>query len=326
MSVIAKISRKIGQKFKSSKSARLIRNKDGKKVELSVADLLICNSTTTELLRYDIIAYYMAIKDYKNDGVLESDIYLKMLSKKYNSTDKSKNDINQLKTLIESYDKNGYDNESRILLDKNLGIIDGTKRVALALFYGYKTISAIIVDTYYPTRFSIDWFIENNFNKNEIETLTQTGSNVMKEIAEPLSCVIWAPAVSLADEIIEDLKFYGTVCSQKLIEMNEEEYVKTVRDIYAIDDIAEWKIEKKIEYMKGTGTNLVAVDLLPFNPNYRIKKTSGLPLSTVGERIKRALRTKYKTRIDNYFYDIILHIGDNIYQSDYMRKVMNEDL
>jgi hypothetical protein len=29
------------------------------------------------------------------------------------------------------------------------------------------------------------------------------------------------------------------------------------------------------------------------------------------EELKEEIRTKYKSKVDNYFHDIIIHIGDN---------------
>ena len=36
----------------------------------------------------------------------------------------------------------------------------------------------------------------------------------------------------------------------------------------------------------------------------------------------RLFINSYKKKIDNYFHDIILHIGDNFYQNHYLSKLM----
>ena len=96
-----------------------------------------------------------------------------------------------------------------------------------------------------------------------------------------------------------------------------------VRAIYAIDDIAKWKIDKKLEYMKEYDPECVEVNIQFDDPEYRIKKSTGLLISMRGERLKKAIREKYKSRINNYFFDIIIHIGDNVYQSEYMRTIFD---
>ena len=299
----------------------LIRHEKGRKAELSIADLLNLYSRNGELLRCDIAVRYLAVKEYHEGSDRGFDLYRKMQDKR-RGDGYSETAVKQFRELIDSYDKNGYDRESRILLDRKLGLIDGSHRIALAIYYGYRNISALIVDTDHPVPYSIDWFVANGFTEEETEWIAEAGRELVRNAAVPFSCVIWAPAAPMADRIIRDLKLFGTVQDVRRYHYEQTEYRNIVRAIYAIDDIEKWKIEKKLEYMDRYGTDIVAVDLLIDDPAYRIKGKTGLPLSTVGERVKKALRTKYRAEISDYYFDIILHIGDNMYQGEYMRNVL----
>ena len=77
--------------------------------------------------------------------------------------------------------------------------------------------------------------------------------------------------------------------------------------------------------MQSTANKVVRVVKLDVeSPQFRLKaKTSGT-LSQVGEYIKSYIRGKYKDKIDNYFYDIIIHIGDNFEQNEYVDKLFRE--
>ncbi len=325
MGKIRSIIRKVQNKFEKKREHHLIKKEIGRKVELSVADLIRCNSRNGELFRYDIVVRYLAVSEYQNGSDRGFALYREMQEKR-KGAGFSVDAEERFKALIKSYDETGYDKESRILLDRNLRLIDGSHRIAMALYYGYKNISALIIDSEHPVSYSIDWFVETGFSPEDIEWVISTGKKLINSVMAPFSCVIWAPAASLAVSIVKDLSFFGEVQSVKKYTYRPDEYKNVVRAIYAIDDIEKWKIEKKIDYMEPHGTSIIAVDLSITNPAYRIKTSSGLPLSTVGEGIKRSVRSKYKSKIDNYFFDIVLHIGDNIYQSEYMREVLDSKI
>ena len=319
MGKIKKAVRRVERSVKRRRENHLIRKEKGRKAEVSIADLLSCNSKNATF-RYDIVVRYLAVSEFHKGSDRGFLLYEKMQDRRMGDGF-SKGAVKRFKALIRSYDEKGYDRDSYILVDRNLGLIDGSHRMAMALYYGYQNINVLIVDSDHPVEYSIDWFVENGFTTEEIRWIVETGAELLRRVQVPFSCVIWAPAADLADRILEDLSFFGTVTSVKRYDYAPGEYQSIVRAVYSIDDIEKWKIEKKLSYMKNYKPSLVAVDLTIPDPAYRIKAATGLPLSTVGERIKRAIRSKYKKEIKEYFFDIILHIGDNMYQSEYMRDV-----
>ena len=57
-------------------------------------------------------------------------------------------------------------------------------------------------------------------------------------------------------------------------------------------------------------------------PNFRLKDSTKRTLSQKCEHIKKLIRDAYSKRIDNYFYDIIIHIGDNFRQNKYIYRLL----
>lgn len=320
-----RIYRKVKSKYKNYKENYDIANQRGKKVDISISDMVFINTRNNEIIRYDMIVRYLAIENYYGINDIGFSLYKRMQDARMGEGF-SDGAVERFKALIESYEKNGYDENSCIIVDKNLQLIDGSHRMALGLYYGMMTIKALIIDTEHPVDYSIDWFFTHGFSNDEIDKIIQKAAEIKCALNQTFSCIIWAPAVTMKEQILRDLQYFATINKVQEFHYKKGEYDNVVRALYAIDDIEKWKIEKKIEYMNGYSGDLIAVELQYEAPLLRIKKSSNLPISTHGERIKKVIRTKYSKLIDNYFYDIILHIGDNYAQSEYMKKVLYNDV
>lgn len=297
----------------------------GQIISVSVADLFFRHFNNMELLRCDIVVRYLAIENYYGKNNVGFTMYAKMQNarKKWFASSlngaeetNSHEAVKQFRKLIESYEKRGYDNDSHIILDRNLSLIDGSHRMALALYHGIRNITALVINFDHPVDYCIDWFLSVGFTQEEIDLIKSTSLKLRNQCNHPFSCVIWSPAVKLSDSIIHDLGYYGKVESVKRYSYKKEEYKNIVRAVYAIDDIEKWKIEKKLEHMPGM--ELVVAGIKIDEPSFRVKSATGKPISQRVERMKKAIRGRYRAQIDDYFFDTILHIADNHQQSDYM--------
>ena len=232
----------------------------------------------------------------------------------------------QFRELLGSYQKNGYDKNSRIILDKNLGLVDGSHRIAANIYFHEPMISALSLGIGNPVNFSLDWFIANGFTHEKIDAVKSKADEIAQRLIQPFLCIVWSPAVKFAEDIAEDLKYFGEVSEIRHYHYSEEEYANVVRAVYSVDDIARWKIEKKIQYMAGSGGNIALIPLTIKSSDFRVKASSHLPLSRSLERIKAAIRSRYKARIPNYFHDICFHVGDNYMQNDYIKNVFEPEI
>lgn len=327
--IIGGVKRRISGRIRAHKNRRVnyaIQNRIGTEITISIDDILLHHVHNDRLMRLDIVVRYLAIENYygKNDNGF--DLYYKMQEKRVGKGYGEKA-VPRFHELIASYESNGYDKTSAIVLDRNLGLIDGSHRIALGLYYGVKNISALEIDYDVPVDYSIDWFIQEGFSEQEIEQIVNKANELLMKHNSLFACIVWSPATTKTEDIVKDLSYYGEVNSvQYYPYKSKEEYANIVRAIYAIDDIESWKIEKKLDHMNAYNPELTSIQLTLKNADYRIKESTGKPLSREVERAKKAIRSRYKDQIDNYFHDIILHIADNRLQSDYMRKVLQPDI
>lgn len=309
--------------FDEKYKIKCVNEKIGLHKTLNISDLYYSYVKNNELLRYDIIVRLLAIENYfgKNDYGFE--LYKKMQNRRIGDWYGVQAE-QVFKELIASYETNGYERESEIILDKNLDLIDGSHRIALAIYYNLKNINACIVNFEDFSDYSIDFFYCNGFSNEEISLIYNKEKEVRELLVPHFSILIWSPAVPFKDEIIKDISPWGTVSEVKYFSYDKAGvFQNKVRAIYACDDIASWKVDKKIEYMKNYGNDFLFIDFILPNPCYRIKDASNLPISVTGERIKNILRTKYKERLSEYFYDILVHTSDNAWQADYINEVVN---
>ena len=66
--------------------------------------------------------------------------------------------------------------------------------------------------------------------------------------------------------------------------------------------------------------NIRIIDIIIKNPEFRKKGNQNL-ISVKVEELKRIIRKKYSNNIDNYFHDIIIHIGDNFNHTSRSRNL-----
>ena len=297
-----------------------------RKVELYIPDMFFRGVMNGRLNRYDIAARYLAIENYFGKNDFGFKLYSKMQELRMNIKGYGAKAESQFRALLDSYQSGGYDRTSRIILDKTLSLLDGSHRIAANIYFHEPMISALSLGLITPIDFSLDWFIANGFTHDEIDAIKSKADEIAQKLIQPFLCIVWSPAVKFAEEIAEDLKYFGEVSEIRHYTYSEEEYANIVRAVYSVDDIAKWKIEKKIQYMAGSGGNIALIPLTIKYPDFRVKGSSHLPLSRSLERVKAAIRSRYKARIPNYFYDICFHVGDNYMQNDYIRNVFEPEI
>lgn len=323
------------------------KHKLGKRGVINTRDLLYFQTDNNELMRMDIIVRYLVVESYKygvfSRGSIDAlGLYKKMQETRItNKTNYGSTAVNQYMELIESFEKKGYDSNSYITVDKNLTIIDGSHRLALSLYFDIPLLSILIINTEFNGKdYSIDWFFKNGFSTDEIKLIQNKAHSIISNTPHKnrqahqgndlgrntdylFTGMVWSPADSISGDIIADLRVMGSVTNVQRREYSEGAYENIVRSIYKIDDISDEKINTKINAMKGEKYFLTSFDIVFPSPLYRLKKKTNLPLSMKVERVKRNIRNRYKNSISNYVYDNIIHICDNNYQSEYVRKILD---
>ena len=288
-----------------------------------VRELFFQQNTAVSFNRYDMIVRLLAVENFygKNDCGFE--LYRKMQAARM-GTDWVEPAVNRFKDLIVSYEQKGYDKNSAIIIDKNFNLVDGSHRMALAMYYKQYDILCKVIPEKEDISYGIEEFIEYDFSDEEIAIIQNRYELLKNEINVPFVCTLWAPVRDFYDEITEKLSKVGNVIEYKDYTFDEYNYAAIARKIYAVDDIAKWKIEMKIDKMKPYKNKTIRMVLLNIdNPRFRYKSTNQNTLSVTCERIKKMIRNNYKKKIPDYFYDIIMHIGDNYYQNTFIRNLFD---
>ena len=301
----------------------------GKRTILNLEDLLGLQKNAKGFKRLDFVVRYLAILEYhgKGNGTINGiELYCKMQERRSGKKNLRFAERRLIK-LINSYEQKGYDQKEAIILDKNLQLIDGSHRLAMAIYYNIRDVNVVIVNrAYYVEDYSVHWFYQNGFTNEEIDLIESTASRIRTIHETVFTGIIWASAMHVKEDILKDLGRFG--CIRKAEEFcyaKEMQYEAIVKKLYAIDDIKEWKIVSKYEHMREKGRKLCAFHLEISDPEYR-KKQTGMPISISIEKIKRNIRQRYKDKISDYYYDVIVHIADNTTQSRYMDMVLWPEL
>ncbi len=287
---------------------------------VSVRDLVARQFFRGELNRYDIFVRYLAIEEYYGKNDFGFRLYSKMQNNRTGTDYYASYAIGRFRALIESYEVNGYDEKSAIPVGSNLAIWDGSHRVALGLYHNLPNISVDIHPEAKFYEYKIDWFLKNGFSLEEVKIIMDKAEEVLSKNPIKFTGFLWGAAVPYAEEIFKDIEFFGEVSDVKKFSFKSRNfYNHMLKQIYVADDIDPSKIDIKAQYLAAYAPEFIYFHFQPSKlyDHWRIKGQTGLPLSLAVERVKSVVREKYKHKIENYFYDIIMHICDNQYQSDF---------
>ena len=169
-----------------------------------------------------------------------------------------------------------------------------------------------------------------NFNSNKISQIQLVNNNypslIINNSGFLFYAIIWSPAVYLESSIYNDIKKQYNIIDSFRLKFNNNEYNDFVNDIYNIDGIEEWKIQKKIYFM-GINSNQNDVSIARIfipNPEFREKIRTKSYLSNSTAMLKSEIRNKYKSKIEKYTHDIILHVSDNFNQNIIINDIIDK--
>lgn len=319
MKIISKINCTAKKVLKRVKNATQTKH-----VSLEVAELFFQHNGKSDFQRYDMIVRLLAVENYYGKNEIGFNLYYRMQSARMGKqwADKA---VGIFKDLIKSYEQNGYDDKSEIELDCNLHLIDGSHRMAMAMYHQVPKISAKVRPFATNIFYGIEWFRVNGFSDEECAMLSSKYKELKAQYSTPFVCSLWAPVHEYFDEITDKLRMFGEVKEVRDYDFSDFDYAFYTRGIYHVDDIEKWKIEKKIEFMRLSSPDcrkIRMVTLLLDEPNFRLKAKTDTTLSQQCELIKKLIRDAYKDKVNHYFHDIVMHIGDNFYQNRHIYRLL----
>ena len=257
--------------------------------------------------RYDLMVRYMAIESVFSENDDGYELYDRMQVKRGNTPHADPMRI--FRNLIHNMKFKGFDLHSPIIVDEHLNLVDGAHRLACALFFNIKNVPIRVSKGYFDAFYGIEWFQDNEFSEIDIKLLDQKKKEIFFRNSMYFEILLWPPAQDYFDLIEKDIaKECEIISSNTYSDIPLESYI---RELYKIDDIKDWKINLKIKEINKYPLIFRRI-LISFNdPNFRHKHSNNHLISIKGEELKAKIRNKYKTKINNYFADIIIHSGDN---------------
>lgn len=273
--------------------------------------------------RVDIAVKYLAVESYMADSEEGIKLYKKMQQKRLGLThDQTEAEWNKFKLLIDSVRENGYDEHSYIVCDEMMRVMDGAHRVAVCLYFNILMLPVKMTPQKFDCDYRIEWFWNSEFLASEISDIEGTLERMSKSDKQEIIAFIWPPAMKYCAEIKSEIEQFAKIKSTETRYFNDAKLSDFVRAVYSVDDIESWKVEKKIEHMLNCNNEVEIMALSIDAPRYRLKSSTALPLSVQVEELKKIIRNRFKDRINDYYFDNILHISDNYYQSALINKIM----
>ncbi|WP_400076774.1 ParB N-terminal domain-containing protein [Winogradskyella sp. R77965] len=295
--------------------------------KVSPALLLAFQYEDNEFSRKDVIIRYLALKDkFINNDSKGLPLYQKLMSERFKEKPFHNKEEDSLDGVYLNMKTNGFNKDFPIPVNSSFKLLDGSHRLAAAIINGIEELPICIVPTRNKVLFKKELLKQYNFNRDELALIKKTEEELFLNLGVYFPIIIWPTAYHLKNEIELDLGF-ETKCKFEL-DLDAKEFTAFVREIYKIDDIADWKVDKKLEAMTSQQNKISVIFIDFLLPNYRKKGINQALISKTGEKLKQDIRTKYKQKIENYIYDIIIHTGDNYLHSkkivEITRSFLNE--
>ena len=224
---------------------------------------------------------------------------------------------------------------------------DGAHRLSVARALGHSTIEAFIVtncgmpsvfmstmrSTIIPTDMSNPRVLKV-FKYLSDEVKAKISNLVIETDNKPVpmkgTAVLWPTCSHLWEEILEDIQSFHNIDETYELSVNSEKEMQDLTvDLYKSDDVALWKVQAKFPYFMSREEIKYKIVYFTINDaRHRIKNKTGNEISMAIEDLKSYIRKKYRPRVSDYPAngqpDLLIHAGDNEYQTEAIRKTSED--
>ena len=307
-------------------------------MEVSPLELLRSQNYKNNFCRLDLVVRYIFLEGLynKRDFAQAKNLYEKMQLKRCSTLKHPNGNLftEDFKKLAKSFEEKGYLHNHPLLVNKNKYLLDCSHRAACSLFFGIEKIPYEIKEdwrsvlynkkanqkTYF--NYGLKWFKESGFTQNEIDIIESKRQELFFKENLCFPVVLWGTVSKFYDEIKKDISKDFEILKTYELEFEENSYKNFVRLLYQVDDISKARIEKKLLAMKGC-KNMSILFIHKWNPSFRPKtKFPNKTICTETEELKKKIREGYKNLITNYYYDNIIHIGDNFEHTSHAKHLI----
>ena len=282
-------------------------------------DLLIAQQITgTSLDRMDIILYCLAIDHYNKKIDWGFELYEKMTK---NSPEHSKQHDAFMKRLSGN-SKKISSLIPKIKTDSDFKIIEAPYLVSFALSLNLEKVSIKRTRKKQSQPYDVAWLKKIGFEEEKIKKILGKKEELFLLWGIYFTAAIWPPAYKYFDQIEKEINEINDVLYTEdwLFENNLSDVVNKIYHP-SVDPKPAFAINKKIS------------GFIPYEPNVRFllikvldpgatklsPKNRFIPIDVT--RIKQEIRQKYKEKIPNYYFDLIIHISDTFEQNRHVLKI-----
>jgi len=142
--------------------------KNNSTTQVNLKDFLKSQYIDSELNRVDFLVRYYSIKEHSKNKDYDFDLYKKMQRLRVDC-----NDTKSFKSLIDSFNKNGFDETFPISCSVSHRLLNGSHRLALSLFHNKDSIPISVNE--HPNedpRYGLSWF-SSRFSTEELKIIKE---------------------------------------------------------------------------------------------------------------------------------------------------------
>lgn len=300
-------------------------------IEIHPIELLLneFQMNSGEFNRYDVVVKFLAIENYFLKNSYGFNLYNKMQQQRISEMVflGDENYEIRFKKLINTFIEDGKIIKKPILINRYGEIVDGTHRLALALFFGIDNVKIAHSHNLYNCRFYYGnkWFCNRIFSETEIGLIEDRFVKIMEEYnVNKFHAFIWPPAIDHIKKIKALMNLYECkFIFEKKIQFNsKDQFSDFVNKLYEFDDTPQWKVDKKIAIMNRYDPIVYSITFCK-----KVKKMRSLAERIIYDEIadmKNVIRNIIMKYIDDYFYDIVLHMTDSDRDYYEVKQLMSE--
>lgn len=207
-----------------------------------------------------------------------------------------------------------YAGQNLVLPVSTTGEVLNDRLLAYTLFLD-RDITCISPSLRDPGRESVPT-LERDTNLEQVET------TVLRDYGLLFQAILWPAVADYFDQIEYSLRDHKQVSVRNVHDVeftSDDEFASFIADLYEESPNPEWSTRKKIDRLRNEEAHIRLVELHFSDP-----RLSGQTLSHA-RALKDDYRRQYKSKVNDYFADIVIHIGDNYTENRTVSRLLNEE-
>ncbi len=137
--------------------------------------------------------------------------------------------------------------------------------------------------------------------------------------------IIWPPAFPFIDEINSYITKYYEITSFEITTIDEKRFEEFIFKLYEIDFANPQKVALKIDtLLNSPAYSLGVVKISIPQPEMVVQDALNRVRCESAGDLKDKIRKKFKDRIPNYVYDVVIHSAEVNYQNKKILKILKQ--